>query len=159
PHPNDSFTVIDNRGSNPVNGTFSTLPEGATVWDTNHTYRFRISYVGGDGNDVVLTGLPSAYSVTTTADSGSGSLRDALTQINAHTSHTLYPSPTNPNVDEIDFNIPTSDSGYHAPAASISVTSVSLTANVATLTTSGAVPFGVGQTITVAGLSNSLFDG
>jgi hypothetical protein len=49
--------------------------------------------------------LPSAYVVTTTADSGAGSLRDAITQINADTSHTLYPSPTNPSVDEIDFAI------------------------------------------------------
>jgi hypothetical protein len=43
--------------------------------------------------------------MTTTADSGSGSLRDAINQINADTSHTLYPSPSNPSVDEIDFNI------------------------------------------------------
>jgi hypothetical protein len=49
--------------------------------------------------------LPSAYLVTTTADIGAGSLRDAITQINADTNHTLYPSPTNPSVDEIDFTI------------------------------------------------------
>jgi hypothetical protein len=49
--------------------------------------------------------LLSAYLVTTTADSGPGSLRDAITQINADTNHTLYASPSNPNVDEIDFNI------------------------------------------------------
>jgi hypothetical protein len=49
--------------------------------------------------------LPSAYVVTTTADSGPGSLRDAINQVNADTSHTLYASPSNPNVDEIDFNI------------------------------------------------------
>src|SRR5262245_21697634 len=49
--------------------------------------------------------LPSAYVVTTTADFGPGSLRDAITQINADTSHTLYASAGNPSVDEIDFNI------------------------------------------------------
>jgi hypothetical protein len=43
--------------------------------------------------------------VTTTADSGPGSLRDALTQINADTGHALYASPGNPSVDEIDFAI------------------------------------------------------
>jgi hypothetical protein len=43
--------------------------------------------------------------VTTTADSGTGSLRDALRQVNADTGHTLYASPGNPGVDEIDFNI------------------------------------------------------
>jgi titin len=56
--------------------------------------------------------LPSAYVVTTTADGGPGSLRDAINQINADTSHTLYPSPSNPSVDEIDFKITaTSDTG------------------------------------------------
>jgi hypothetical protein len=49
--------------------------------------------------------LPSAYIVTTTADTGPGSLRDAINQINADTNHTLYTSPSNSNVDEIDFNI------------------------------------------------------
>lgn len=49
--------------------------------------------------------LLSAYIVTTTADSGAGSLRDAINQINADTSHALYASSSNPNVDEIDFNI------------------------------------------------------
>jgi uncharacterized delta-60 repeat protein len=47
----------------------------------------------------------SPYIVTTTADSGTGSLRDAINQINADTSHTLYTSPSNPSLDEIDFNI------------------------------------------------------
>ncbi|MGA2255010.1 MAG: Ig-like domain repeat protein [Thermoguttaceae bacterium] len=50
---------------------------------------------------IVLT----AYMVTTTADIGAGSLRDAITQINADTNHALYSSPSNPSVDEIDFNI------------------------------------------------------
>jgi hypothetical protein len=49
--------------------------------------------------------VPSAYLVTTTADSGPGSLRDALTQVNADTNHALYASPGNPGVDEIDFGI------------------------------------------------------
>ena len=49
--------------------------------------------------------LPSAYVMTTTADSGAGSFRDAITQVNADTSHALYASPSNPSVDEIDFNI------------------------------------------------------
>src|SRR5262249_38208068 len=47
----------------------------------------------------------SAYLVTTTADSGPGSLRDAITQVNADTNHALYASPSNPSVDEIDFAI------------------------------------------------------
>ena len=67
PHLNDSFTIIDDRGSNPVNGTFTNLPEGASVWDTTHTYRFIISYAGGDGNDVVLTAQQVATPTPLTA--------------------------------------------------------------------------------------------
>jgi parallel beta-helix repeat protein len=56
--------------------------------------------------------VPSAYVVTTTADTGPGSLRDAITQVNADTSHALYASPSNSAVDEIDFAITsTSDTG------------------------------------------------
>ena len=53
-----SFTIIDNGGSGPVAGTFGGLPEGALVQVGART--FRISYRGGDGNDVVLTHLPAA---------------------------------------------------------------------------------------------------
>jgi hypothetical protein len=48
--------------------------------------------------------LLSAYLVTTTADSGAGSLRDAITRVDADTNHALYASP-NPGVEEIDFGI------------------------------------------------------
>jgi hypothetical protein len=65
--------------------------------------------------------LLSAYIVTTTADSGVGSLRDAITQINADTSHSLYASPTDPTKDEIDFDIPTSDPGYNSSTASFTI--------------------------------------
>jgi hypothetical protein len=49
--------------------------------------------------------VPSACMVTTTADGVPGSLRNAINQINADTSHTMYPSPGNSSVDEIDFAI------------------------------------------------------
>lgn len=49
------FTIIDNQinVSIPVNGTFQGLAEGA-VFEQNGV-QFRISYKGGDGNDVTLT--------------------------------------------------------------------------------------------------------
>ncbi len=53
PKAGDSFTLITNDGSDPVTGTFTGLPEGATV--TVGSTVFKISYIGGDGNDVVLT--------------------------------------------------------------------------------------------------------
>lgn len=51
----DAFTIIDNRSSTAVQGTFQGLAEGAQLAISGIT--FSISYVGGDGNDVVLTAL------------------------------------------------------------------------------------------------------
>lgn len=75
--------------------------------------------VGGNGTILALQNptSPSPYIVTTTADSGPGSLRDAINQINSDTSHALFASPTNPSVDEIDFNITAASDtggGYNA---------------------------------------------
>jgi hypothetical protein len=53
PQFDDVFAIIDNDGSDPVIGTFDGLPEGALV--SAGAAQFQISYVGGDGNDVVLT--------------------------------------------------------------------------------------------------------
>lgn len=47
------YTIILNDGSDAVSGTFNGLAEGAMV--SANGYQFRISYVGGDGNDVTLT--------------------------------------------------------------------------------------------------------
>src|SRR6266705_3403479 len=48
-----SFTIINNDGSDAVIGTFAGLPEGSTVVLSGQS--LQISYVGGTGNDVVLT--------------------------------------------------------------------------------------------------------
>lgn len=56
------YKIIDMTGANPVQGTFKDLPEGATV--RSGTAEFRISYRGGDGNDVVLTALADAQTGT-----------------------------------------------------------------------------------------------
>jgi autotransporter-associated beta strand protein len=50
---NTTYTIIDNDGNDPVVATFAGLAEGATV--TSGNVSFRISYVGGTGNDVTLT--------------------------------------------------------------------------------------------------------
>ena len=56
-----TLTLIRNTGSGPINGTFVGLPEGTVrhvVSDTDPVvFEYRISYVGGDGNDVTLTVL------------------------------------------------------------------------------------------------------
>ncbi len=53
PKQGQSFTIIDQAGSAAVTGTFKGLPEGATF--TQNGVVFKISYVGGTGNDVVIT--------------------------------------------------------------------------------------------------------
>ena len=51
----DQVTIIQNNGAAAVSGTFSGLPEGATL---NPGFgNFQISYHGGDGNDVTLTAV------------------------------------------------------------------------------------------------------
>jgi hypothetical protein len=79
PQGGNQFIIIDNQGANPVNGTFGNLPEGATVWDTTHTYRFTISYVGGEGNDVVLTAQQTATSTTVIASANPAVLNQPVT--------------------------------------------------------------------------------
>lgn len=61
------FILIDNDGTDPVNGTFGNYlagtqpvavngaPEGTII--TIGAYQFRLSYAGGDGNDVTLTNV------------------------------------------------------------------------------------------------------
>jgi len=53
PKVNESYTFISNDGSDAVTGTFNNLPEGGTF--SVNGYVLKISYVGGSGNDVVLT--------------------------------------------------------------------------------------------------------
>jgi len=88
--PGQTFVVIDNDGSDPVNGTFTGLPEGSLVSCTAGV--FKISYHGGDGNDVTLTMQRSVKRWT-----GAGG--------NALFSNAANWSPTGPPVanDVIDF--------------------------------------------------------
>lgn len=58
------YKIIDNDGADAVSGTFLNLAEGATF--TANGYVFKVSYVGGSGNDVTVTVL----SVPTTPNTG-----------------------------------------------------------------------------------------
>ena len=53
PKVGDAFKIIDNDAADVVTGTFKGLPEGATFKVSG--YVMKISYKGGDGNDVVVT--------------------------------------------------------------------------------------------------------
>jgi autotransporter-associated beta strand repeat/autotransporter-associated beta strand repeat len=51
----DAYTIINS--ANPISGTFNGIPEGGTIIGSysGSSYKFTVSYVGGTGNDVVLT--------------------------------------------------------------------------------------------------------
>ncbi len=53
--------IIDNDGTDPVQGTFANLPEGGQVNIGSAPHR--ISYQGGDGNDVTLMRVPAAVAL------------------------------------------------------------------------------------------------
>lgn len=55
----DSFTILKNDGSDPVVGTFLNAPEGSVFSGPLNT-AFRITYHGGDGNDIVVTTVARA---------------------------------------------------------------------------------------------------
>jgi hypothetical protein len=56
----ESFTIVNNDGNDPVLGTFNGLSEGALVTINGGAVQKRITYVGGDGNDVVLKNINKA---------------------------------------------------------------------------------------------------
>ncbi len=55
----DEYKIINNDGSDPVVGTFVSLPEGSIFAGALNT-AFRVSYTGGDGNDVTIKRVPRA---------------------------------------------------------------------------------------------------
>lgn len=51
-----NFTVISNTAGTPIGGTFVNLADGSTLTVGQNT--LRVSYSGGDGNDLVPTVVP-----------------------------------------------------------------------------------------------------
>ncbi|WZO99892.1 Ig-like domain repeat protein [Isosphaeraceae bacterium EP7] len=68
----DTYTIINNDAVDAVIGTFDGLPEG-TVF-AYQGQPFKISYVGGTGNDVVLTSVAIAAEPTTLTNPTVGSV-------------------------------------------------------------------------------------
>ena len=62
----DEFIIINNDGTDKVEGIFAGLPEGTFFEKTfgGTIYPFRINYAGGTGNDVVLTQIPEPATLT-----------------------------------------------------------------------------------------------
>jgi autotransporter-associated beta strand protein len=75
------FTIINNTGNLPVNGTFNGLPDGAVIPNfLGSGLNATLSYGGGDGNDVVLFIGQGALSATTlTASTGATTYGQSVT--------------------------------------------------------------------------------
>ena len=73
------FTIIDNDGSDAITGTFQGVAEGGFVSAGGQS--FTVSYVGGDGNDVVLTRSNSAPIVTNFTVNNGAVQRSRITTI------------------------------------------------------------------------------
>jgi autotransporter-associated beta strand protein len=56
PPSGSTFVILNNDGSDPATGTFAGLAEGGTL--TLNSVSLKISYHGGDGNDVTLRASP-----------------------------------------------------------------------------------------------------
>ncbi|GKQ37075.1 hypothetical protein ALMP_36140 [Streptomyces sp. A012304] len=79
--PAPEITVLDHTGRTPVVGTFEGLKEGAEVKLADTVYR--ISYRGGDGNDVVLTADSASPSAQVRAQGSSGGVAADTRSANA----------------------------------------------------------------------------
>lgn len=65
--PGTVYTLIDKSGTAPVTGTYAGLPEGTIVVINGNSSR--ISYMGNDGNDVILSALaPPAFADCSPSD-------------------------------------------------------------------------------------------
>ena len=92
----NTFTIIDNDGGDAVTGTFAGLAEGAQLNVGGVT--MTISYVGGTGNDVVLTvtGIPPGVSLAVNrTGSGGGTVTSGAPGISCGaTCLATYPAGT-----------------------------------------------------------------
>jgi hypothetical protein len=117
------FTIVNNDGVDAIVGTFAGLSEGATI--DNGYDEYSITYVGGDGNDVVLTALTDVRAVTNTNDAGAGSLRGELIAADAIADpvavvflipgtgpHTIAPGSALPSVTGTTYIDATTQFGY-----------------------------------------------
>ncbi|HKO58083.1 MAG TPA: Calx-beta domain-containing protein, partial [Thermoanaerobaculia bacterium] len=89
----DVFTIISNASAIPTVGTFNGLPEATLIND-----RWRISYTGGDGNDVTLTEAGHLLSAMGASSSPSdvviGDTVTLLAHVSAYSTNPVTPTGT-----------------------------------------------------------------
>ena len=106
----DSLVILDNQGNNAITGTFSGISEGATL--TANGLALQISYVGGDGNDVVLKISPQEWI---------GSQSDDWNTAGNWSTGTVPTANSYVIIKDISQNIPKIKSGIQAVAGAIEV--------------------------------------
>lgn len=96
----DWFTIVENDGTDPITGIFTGLAEGATISNfLSSGLNAKITYLGGDGNDVVLTvGTPLAvtFAVNDVSAQETNSSTTTFT-------FTITKAGTNGNVSTVNF--------------------------------------------------------
>ncbi|MFO1462630.1 MAG: Calx-beta domain-containing protein [bacterium] len=88
----DDFKIIDNDSTDPVGGVFEGLSEGKTFHLVGFdNIGFKISYQGGDGNDVVLHSIPTltVNDVTVREPSTGAATAAFVVQLNEASSETV----------------------------------------------------------------------
>jgi autotransporter-associated beta strand protein len=98
PATNRSFLIIENDGTDAVLGTFAGLPEGAVFGGDG--LPFRLTYVGGTGNDVVITRVAApALTFSSITALGDGQMRMEALGI----SGVIYPIQAASNLNPVVF--------------------------------------------------------
>ncbi len=142
--------LIDNDGTDPVNGTFNNLPEGSDI--SFGSYNGRISYVGGDGNDVTL--LPPSE---TTVVLSNGKL--TITDVNGGTSDddiTLSNDGTTLTISNLTSPVGISNDVTLLTANSVSVPISSITSGITFLGEGGNNTINFNSDLALAGTDNDI---
>jgi hypothetical protein len=90
---NSSFKIIDNNSNSSVVGSFAGLPQGATL--VANGLAFQISYQGGDGNDVVLTVVPTPAGTPTPISTSTSPPTSPTPPATPEATITVTPDPRN----------------------------------------------------------------
>jgi uncharacterized delta-60 repeat protein len=111
------LTVVNNTVAGAVSGTFTGLDEGATMSTTygGNTFTFRISYAGGDGNDITLTRVGAAGQVTNSNTYAWTTLAGSLGGVGSQDGTAARASFYNPTSTAVDSagNVYVADSNNH----------------------------------------------
>ena len=90
PAEGDAFAIVANDAADAVGGVFTGLPETAVVLAGGST--FRITYLGGSGNDIVITAGPAVAAVAISVDPTDGAGSDGNTVFEPGETVTIKPS-------------------------------------------------------------------